>query len=547
MSADSAANTRCHDARLVAAAAFLTAFLPVAADVALKGRWRVVHYLAGDAYYYLAVARNIAEHGAISYDGEHPTNGFHPLWQAVEAVLYPASKLAGAHGPEAAVFGAWLVSLLLVALACAAVAWLAARECPRAAWLLPALPAGVYTAMAWRAAGSQSTLWMQANGMESALSLCLFAVVLALLVRGNNSLRAPAATGIALGALVLSRLDLIFFPLAFGLVSLRGAFRDRAALRSLAITTTIVVAMVGGYLLLSHAYAGSALPVSGRAKTTFPVLNSNTLGAMLNYLGGSGETAPEIHKRIAQMTIPFFWAAVWIVGYLAIRRGRATPWQRALLVCHGAVLLRHWHDLLFVHVIHTDYWYYPVSQIVISLGALEVIEALACRRNFGLTPRSFVVATTLVVATELGFFAITLGREPSKFPYAISLWENREAITHDLGTPAPRVVEMEDGILSFALGLPALSGTGLSLDAEASKARDEHRFLQLAWDRGYRALAITPRYLDFDHVESGMTPERAQTVLLGRYSWLRHEPGFTYALQYLSPDRSVAVFALVPE
>lgn len=38
-------------------------------------------YLQDDAYYYFVIARNIAENGLVSFDGETLTNGFHPLWQ----------------------------------------------------------------------------------------------------------------------------------------------------------------------------------------------------------------------------------------------------------------------------------------------------------------------------------------------------------------------------------------------------------------------------------------------------------------------------------
>jgi hypothetical protein len=45
---------------------------------------RPLHWLLGivpdDAFYYLKVARNLVEAGRSSFDGVHPTNGYHPLW-----------------------------------------------------------------------------------------------------------------------------------------------------------------------------------------------------------------------------------------------------------------------------------------------------------------------------------------------------------------------------------------------------------------------------------------------------------------------------------
>ena len=62
--------------------------LPVLADLGFGGRTVPIRYFAADAFYYHTVARNIAEHGAISFDGTYPTNGFHPIWQAMLAAIY---------------------------------------------------------------------------------------------------------------------------------------------------------------------------------------------------------------------------------------------------------------------------------------------------------------------------------------------------------------------------------------------------------------------------------------------------------------------------
>ena len=68
---------------------------PVVADLALSGPRRLFAWFAADAFYYLQVARNWADLGRISFDGEHPTNGFHPLWQGVEAALWWVGDAVG--------------------------------------------------------------------------------------------------------------------------------------------------------------------------------------------------------------------------------------------------------------------------------------------------------------------------------------------------------------------------------------------------------------------------------------------------------------------
>jgi hypothetical protein len=61
--------------------------LPVLVDLIVHSR-RVFGYLAPDAFYYLTVARNHWQTGQWSFDGEHRTNGYHPLWQWLLSLLY---------------------------------------------------------------------------------------------------------------------------------------------------------------------------------------------------------------------------------------------------------------------------------------------------------------------------------------------------------------------------------------------------------------------------------------------------------------------------
>src|SRR5574340_95737 len=40
-------------------------------------------FICDDAYYYYKVAQNISEGRGSTFDGIHPTNGYHPLWLAI--------------------------------------------------------------------------------------------------------------------------------------------------------------------------------------------------------------------------------------------------------------------------------------------------------------------------------------------------------------------------------------------------------------------------------------------------------------------------------
>ncbi|HVI04204.1 MAG TPA: hypothetical protein VM869_36185, partial [Enhygromyxa sp.] len=74
--------------------------IPIVVDLAINPR-RVFGYLVPDVFYYLTIARNHHESGLWSFDGEHATNGYHPLWQWL---LSPLWGLIAALDAEAAIF-----------------------------------------------------------------------------------------------------------------------------------------------------------------------------------------------------------------------------------------------------------------------------------------------------------------------------------------------------------------------------------------------------------------------------------------------------------
>ncbi len=197
--------------RVVAAAAAVLVVAPVVIDLLARGRRRAFAYVAADAFFYLQVARNWADRGRVSFDGNRSTNGFHPLWQIVLAAIWR---------PARAVFSEadMLVLVVLLGAALLAVATLLlARALRDAGCLTPwfvALPFGAYAliiAPLWAGFGHgfsalnslegpmplYGTAWSYANGMESACVWCAFALLLAIGVRrswagtSNDRRRAP--------------------------------------------------------------------------------------------------------------------------------------------------------------------------------------------------------------------------------------------------------------------------------------------------------------------------------------------------------------------
>src|SRR5512135_1533296 len=69
---------------------FLSAFVYAALSDAynMPNRW----FIRDDAYYYFKVAQNISEGHGSTFDGIHPTNGYHPLWMLVCVPIFALAR-----------------------------------------------------------------------------------------------------------------------------------------------------------------------------------------------------------------------------------------------------------------------------------------------------------------------------------------------------------------------------------------------------------------------------------------------------------------------
>jgi len=276
---------------------------PLFVDLAVSGVRGGFRYVAADSFYYLTVARNVAQSGRFSFDQQTVTNGFHPLWQLVLVLVYGAGHAAGVTD------SALLVAVVVVnAISLAGAVYfigLAVKDedrLPPVFVLVPVGTLGLLLAPMWLVLGPArvakesiaeggrplyGTLWSYANGMESALLLLLFGATAAMFVRGYwaRGRRHAVAFGLLLGALVLARLDHVWLSVLVAAWLLIASWKksDNARACSLATCETLAVVIVA-YLVVNRVAFGSAVPVSGKLKTSFPHFatdNIATLGLML--------------------------------------------------------------------------------------------------------------------------------------------------------------------------------------------------------------------------------------------------------------------------
>ena len=340
----------------------------------------------------------LAHLGKLSYDQTHATNGYHPVWRLLVGALFALGRLL--HLPE-------LSEIYLVLLASTALlgggVWLLGRAMERDGRLSPLfalLPLGAYGILAapwlWREAANNpafgfplyGSLWNNVDGMETCATTFAFCLAAWLYVRdqGRERLRDGALLGAALALLTLSRLDHIFFAgmLLVGVAAhdLLGAQR---ASRHFLGALVAFVAPVALYLVLNKLIVGTALPVSGMLKSTFPHPSLTNWHRIATTLKAPLATSTWRMYRLAQLVLPVPFVLLPLLS-LFRRRDR---FDELLLLCAPAVLALFAYDFLFVDLVAHGHWYFPVSTLFMSLAVLRAV---------GERPRAVPWARVIVAA-----------------------------------------------------------------------------------------------------------------------------------------------------
>lgn len=540
--------------RVVLTVAALLASVPVVADLVLSRALAPFRYFTSDTFYYLIVARNAAQHGVFAFDGEHPTNGFHPLWQIVVALLY---KICSAAGLGEVAF-CYLVVLVGVALTAGAV-WLLGLSMARAGGALPArfilLPVGLHALIlspVWlytqnvlgktnHAEGPlplYGTTWSYANGMESSLALFAYALLGFVWTKAPR----PAAMGALLlgllGALlVLARLDhALIAGCALGLLGWRWFLAEgQQSLPRIASMAVGLIAPVAAYLLINVGYCGMAFPVSGAAKTQFPHLvfeNAKNLLLLVQENAGAQFWLDRCF-RLAQLVLPAGTAGILLLVVVRRYRSRRPPqpgddapdaFADFVAATGVGVLLLCTLVFWFFDTFAYGSWSLPVPVLFVSLAFLT----LGPRGRV----RGLLRTAALPAAAGCALF-LTLGYQPGYHAKYRRFYERRQDVVASFGATTPKIIELDDGIVGFATRFQTMSGLGLAADKELFQAIRGGRMASLARDRGYDHIASLV-YLD-------PTREGAFASLIGSYG---HEPDALvqpqFSLAYYDPETGFA-------
>lgn len=440
-----------------------------------------------DAFYYLDIARNSAGRRGYMFDGVHPTNGFHPLWQYLLSFCQWLG-LFDLTDPTRALPRVFLLNVVLLAAGAGLFTYFIAKQVrsPYLA-LLATAPGFLWFAVCPLNQGYLST-WSYANGLESALSLALMASAVCLWPVGNSSTTRQAAFSVMLGLAILTRLDDVFFLMA---VLWTGWFSMKLPFRKLLLWVCPAFLLIASYLLYNKATVGVFLPTSGAAKAGLG-LRTN-LGWTLKLIipmftkrlpriltsDGESDAFQEEAFRAFQMVVPMLICTM----YLVMRRGRRHS-QDILATLAVGVILKGLYNWVFVAGGYQGSWYYTVSVMVAN-----AIAVVWCDQLFQYVPitarirRVFACGYGVLVLYALSAFYGIVSQEWG--PARLRLLNDGKVIAANLAKRDDHCfIEFDDGFVSFALAIQAESGFGLALDVPATKALRDGDFVPVMEQRG---------------------------------------------------------------
>lgn len=535
-----------------------------------------IKFFAVDTFYYLGVAARSVGAPFYTFDGAHPTNGFHPLWQYLLTGLFGGAGIAD--DPAAMIRTTFLLSVALVAAGTTLAAMATLRLSGRPALaLFVSAPGPFHLALLplFGMGPHYGASWSYMNGMESGLSILFVGAMLALFAwRDPFAPGVPWSRPLALSLLAtaatLSRLDdvFLFFPIliagALACSRLEREGRRGAALGRMAVLVLPPLVGVGAYLIYNLSYCDMAMPVSAAAKTR-SALGPNLLSvartfAPFDLLGGEPVFYVDGAWRALQTILPFVAGVAALIPLARRVRERSTrrgdgreaedasgaapakesraalaaeafeslsTAERAMLVLGTGYAIKCAYTFANIDFLHQGHWYAAGAVLVFNVAVALALGRLLDR--LAPSPRAARLGLA-AVALGLLYFAVAFGTFKRIDRYQDDLhriWTLGPSLRERLreNYDGAGFVEFDDGVLSWSLGIPALSGLGFTLDREAFEAKERGELLEVAWRRGFRVFVSYQYYLRGFPESMHGDGEALRTALRGYWGFNNLGPG----------------------
>jgi len=222
-----------------------------------------------DAFYGFKIAQNIAAGLGSTFDGLHPTNGYHPLWTGGILVLL-CRAVPGR--PELLVNLALVLQSLMDIGTTMGVYLIARAVLSSSGWAI--LAAALY-------AFNPNVIFYEVDGLETALGTLLMVAVLWIFIRFNGPefrrWEHRFLFAVACGLMLLARTDTIFLCAVLFLLCAVQEWRVHGGIQKSFVMGVIVTLLVTPWLVWSYLRFHQIVQVSGMARPW--VLRQNLHGS----------------------------------------------------------------------------------------------------------------------------------------------------------------------------------------------------------------------------------------------------------------------------
>jgi len=349
-------------------------------------------FVPDDTYYTLSIARSLAQGHGPTADGHTLTSGFQPLQAFLLApVHWVVSGLDGFVRAD--------MALLVVAdtVTIAVLGWLA--------WRIAGRVAAITAALVW--AGSPLAISMAMGGLETSLSVCFAALVVAAWVHAGDRSSTPwwVLAGAVAGLAVLARVDVLL------LVALLATWQLwRGPRRVLLPAGLAAVTVLAPWWIYCTVQFGTPVPSSGRAEHALAPLQPFELRGFAQIAGvvAGGPFASWRSLRSALDERPGLGFVVFLV-IVALFVVVAWWWHRSLRgpVAVVAVLPLYAIGLMVFYVWFGVGWYFtrymtPVAMVVTLVLAVGLARVWTWEGRPRLVALGFAGALALVGVVVIG-------------------------------------------------------------------------------------------------------------------------------------------------
>jgi hypothetical protein len=369
-----------------------------------------------DGFYYLKIAQQIARGAGSTFDGVHPTSGYHPLWLICLVPLFSLTS-----NPERALVFAVILQAFLMTVGVDLTYRIGRLEFGRLSATLGAL-LWVHAQLLYR---------LPLSGLEYALNAaCTLTAIWyyrGRFVGGSPSPSCYLVLSIALCAALLARLDNVALAgcvvVALAAQEFRVGWSTAGARRILALFLPLAAA-VFSYFVVNVSMFGRALPISGTIKRDWSeqLLDVDSLYEAHGWLVAKLCNAAWPFGHMKRAYVLFLVAgsagagALWLWAACvrdgdqprgsAGARQTATQWFARTFIPWGPIVAAGALQIVFYVVIYHDgysfqRWYFVLQPWLGALLVAGFVEVFQRQNNLRARPRQFAPRSEAAISVAV--------------------------------------------------------------------------------------------------------------------------------------------------